>query len=86
MVGMINEVGKNVQSVCEGDLVYINASHQSEHIAHESAVVKLPSGLDPKYGVVLTNLLTAFNGILDSKIKLGDILLTSVIMIWHYPY
>ena len=73
LVGMINEVGKNVQSLCEGDLVYINASHQSEHIAHESAVVKLPSGLDPKYGVVLTNLLTAFNGVLDSKIKLGDI-------------
>ena len=73
LVGMIKEIGENVQSLSEGDFVYLNASHQSEHIAHESAVVKLPSGLDPKYGVVLTNLLTAFNGILDSKIKLGDI-------------
>ena len=73
LVGMVNEIGENVESLSEGDIVYLNASHQSEHIAHESAVVKLPSGLDPQYGVVLTNLLTAFNGILDSKIKLGDI-------------
>ena len=70
--GRVAEVGENVTSLKVGDIVYINASHQSEHCIDAEKAVKLPDSLDPRYGIFLTNLLTAFNGILDSDIKLGD--------------
>ncbi len=77
LVGEVISVGKSVTNVKVGDVVYCNASHQSEHILPASAVMRLPNGLDPKYGTVLTNLMTAFNGILDSSIKLGDVVVVS---------
>lgn len=70
--GRVTEIGKNVSSFEVGDIVYINASHQSEHCIDAAKAVKLSDTLDPRYGIFLTNLLTAFNGILDSDIKLGD--------------
>jgi len=72
LCGRVTEVGKDVTSLKVGDTVHINASHQSEHCVDADKAVKLPATLDPRYGIFLTNLLTAYNGILDSDIKLGD--------------
>ncbi len=71
--GEVIETGDKVTTLSVGDKVYINASHQSEHCVDADKAVKLPNSLDPRYGVFITNLMTAFNGILDSDIKLGDV-------------
>ena len=71
-VGRISEVGSNVHTLQVGDLVYAQAPHMSEITAWEGSCVKLPEGVDPRTGIFLNNLNTAFNGILDSRIKLGD--------------
>lgn len=71
-VGQVSEVGSDVHTLQVGDLVYAQAPHMSEIIAWEGSCVKLPEGVDPRTGIFLNNLNTAFNGILDSRIKLGD--------------
>ncbi len=71
-VGKVIEVGANIKNIKVGDIVYSNAPHQSEVIKKENEVVKLPKGIKPEWGVFYTNLITAYNGILDTRIKLGD--------------
>lgn len=73
LTGRISETNGDCSGLKVGDTVYINASHQSEHCVPASSAVKLPDSMAPRHGVFLTNLLTAFNGILDSDIKLGDV-------------
>jgi len=72
-VGEIIEVGSDVKHVSCGDIVYTDGPHQSQIIKKEDQVFKLPDGVDPKHAVVFTNLMTCFNGILDARIKLGDV-------------
>ncbi len=76
-VGRVIEAGPGVSYIKAGDLVYSSAPHQSEAVKAESEVIKLPEGLKPEYGVFFTNLMTTFNGILDSHIKLGDTVVVS---------
>lgn len=71
-VGRVSEVGSDVHTLRVGDLVYAQAPHMSEIVVWEGACVKLPECVDPRTGIFLNNLNTAFNGILDSRIKLGD--------------
>ncbi len=71
-VGKVIETGKDVFDVKEGDVVYSAAPHQSQVIRNTSQVTRLPDGIKPEYGVFVTSLVTAFNAILDSNIKLGD--------------
>ncbi len=71
-VGRVTEVGAGVTTILPGDVVYINAPHQTHAVKNENQVIKLPKGLKPEYGIFFTNLMTAFNAILDTKIKLGD--------------
>jgi len=72
-VGKVVEKGPDVQGVEIGDIVYTDGPHQSEVIRKADRVFKVPPGVNPKHAVVFTNLVTAFNGILDAKIKLGDV-------------
>jgi len=71
-VGEVVELGNAVKNLMVGDIVITNAPHQSLAVKLEWECVKLPDGLDPLYGIFFTNLMTAFNGILDANIKLGD--------------
>lgn len=71
-VGKVIEIGSDIKNIKVGDIVYSNAPHQSQVIKNENEVVKLPSGINPEFGIFYTNLITAFNGILDTRIKLGD--------------
>lgn len=76
-VGRIAEVGRDVTLIQVGDIVYADAPHQSQIIRKETEVVKLPGTVKPEHGVFFTNLMTTFNGILDSNIKLGDTVVVS---------
>lgn len=71
-VGRITEVGSEVKNVKIGDIVYSSAPHQSESVKAETEVIVIPEGIKPEYGIFFTNLMTTFNGIMDSRIKLGD--------------
>jgi threonine dehydrogenase-like Zn-dependent dehydrogenase len=73
-VGQVVEVGREVTEFAQGDIVYTDAPHQSEYVKRaDRGIVKLPSHIKPEHGIILTNLMTTYNGILDTKIKLGDI-------------
>lgn len=76
-VGEVVEVGVNAEKIKPGDIVYSNAPHQSEAVRSWRQVVKLPSELKPECGIFFTNLMTAYNGILDTRIKLGDTVVVS---------
>lgn len=71
-VGKVIEVGSAVENVKVGDIVYSSAPHQSEVVRAETDVIVLPNKIKPEDGIFFTNLVTTFNGILDSHIKLGD--------------
>jgi len=71
-VGRISEVGRDVTAVKVGDLIYAHAPHQSQIVKPAEEVVKLPDKLKPEQAIFFTNLMTTYNGILDSSIKLGD--------------
>lgn len=77
LVGTVIEIGSKVKSVKEGDIVYSSSPHQSEVVVPESDVIKLPDNIPPEHGVFFTNIMTVHNAILDSKIKLGDVIFIS---------
>ena len=66
-----------VKNIKVGDIVYTNAPHQSQVVKWEGSIIKIPDNVKPEHAVILTNLMTAYNGILDSKIKLGDTVVVS---------
>jgi len=76
-VGRVIETGKDVLNIKVDDIVYSNAPHQSIAVKKENEVIKLPETIKPEWGIFYTNLLTAFNGILDTHIKLGDTVVIS---------
>ncbi|MDF2923563.1 MAG: adh 4 [Paenibacillaceae bacterium] len=76
-VGRVVETGPGVKTLQPGDIVYCNTPHQSQTVKPENQAVKLPVGLKPEYGIFFTNLMTAYNAILDANIKLGDIMVVS---------
>ncbi|MEK0314604.1 zinc-dependent alcohol dehydrogenase [Cohnella sp. 56] len=71
-VGRVIEVGQEVTSIQVGDIIYAHAPHQSHIIKPADEVVKLPDQIKPEQAIFFTNLMTTYNGILDSSIKLGD--------------
>lgn len=76
-VGEVIEVASDVTDFKLGDIVYASAPHQSQCILPQEAAVKLPDGINPEYGVFFTNLVTVLNGILDTRIKVGDTIVIS---------
>jgi len=76
-VGKVVEIGKKIKKIKVGDIVYSNAPHQSQVVKKEDEVIKLPENIKPETGIFFTNLMTAYNGILDTEIKLGDTLVVS---------
>lgn len=76
-VGTVVEAGKEVNDIKPGDIVYSNGPHQSIVVKPASDVIKLPDSVNPEHGIFFTNLMTAYNGILDSPIKLGDTVVVS---------
>lgn len=76
-VGKVIEVGKDVKNIKIGDIVAIEAPHQEENVVNEEKAVVLPENISPEKGVLFTNLITAYNGIMDTHINLGDTVVIS---------
>ena len=77
-VGEIIEKGESVKRVKEGDIVYggewFGWTHKTTHILSEKSALrqKIPNHINPEYGVFMALLQTAFNGVLDAQINLGE--------------
>ena len=76
-VGRVVEKGKNVKNVKVGDIVAIEAPHPEENVVNAEKAVILPKSISPEKGVLFTNLITAYNGIMDTHINLGDTVVIS---------
>jgi threonine dehydrogenase-like Zn-dependent dehydrogenase len=77
VVGKVIEIASDVTTLNIGDVVFVSAPHMSEIVCPANACIKIPENVKPQNAIVFTNLLTAFNGILDSRIKLGDVVVIS---------
>lgn len=76
-VGRVTETGKDVSGIKVGDIVACSAPHQEENVIDACQAVILPDGISPEAGILFTNLITAYNGIMDTHIHLGDVVVVS---------
>src|SRR4029077_11580731 len=72
-VGHAVAVGRDVDGVREGDLLFALHPHQDEYVVSESLVRRLPNRATPEQAVFLANLETATNVVLDAKTRLGEV-------------
>jgi len=71
-VGRVLSVGREVESISPGDLVFSWAGHSSHAVLPQNAVTKIPKGLDPRQAVFGTLGQTALNGVRLGEIGIGD--------------
>jgi len=76
-VGKIIEVGADVEGFSVGDIVFSHGRHQTIVCKHHKKIFKLPQNLEPELGIFYTNLMTAYNAVLDTRIKIGDVVVVS---------
>ncbi len=76
-VGEVIETGANVKEIQVGDIVACSAPHQEENVIDAKDAVLLPKTIPAEKGILFTNLLTSYNGILDTHINLGDVVVIS---------
>lgn len=76
-VGEVVEIGSKVEGIKLGDIVACNAPHQEENVINAKDAVILPKTIPAEKGVIFTNLITTYNGILDTHINLGEIVVVS---------
>jgi len=70
-VGRVAELGKEVEGLRKGDLVFAYVPHGRHAVVNANAVVPLGDLDDAEIGVFFANLNTAYNGVLDANIPLG---------------
>jgi 2-desacetyl-2-hydroxyethyl bacteriochlorophyllide A dehydrogenase len=73
-VGRVVEVGREVQKVQPGQVIWGTWRHRSEHVAEEEwvAVRVLPAEVDPKLGIFSQIGAIALNAVIDANIHLGE--------------
>lgn len=71
-VGRVAALGSGVTGVAEGDLVYSYMPHMTAYVAPAASLIRLPKLNNPAQGVLLSNITTAFNGVLDTRIGQDD--------------
>ena len=77
-VGRVVEVGKEVAGIEVGDIVYggewFRWTHKTTHILSGEAAKrqKMPKGIDPRAGVFMALIQTAFTGVLDTRVNIGE--------------
>lgn len=70
-VGKVLEVGKAVDTVVPGDLIFTHGPHQKFALAKNYAQ-KVPQGLDPKVAVLTRMAAVSITAVLVSDRKIGD--------------
>jgi len=72
-VGRVIAVGAGVASVPVGSIVFGYQPHQTLYVAPADSVVVLPEDIaDPVHGVLFASLNTAYNGVLDTDVRIDD--------------
>jgi threonine dehydrogenase-like Zn-dependent dehydrogenase len=71
-VGEVVALGSDVTNVKVGDFVYAYVPHQTAYVIPAANAIPLPALQDPAQGVLFSNLNTAFNGVLDTDIRIDD--------------
>lgn len=73
--GEIVEVGSGVADLRPGQRVYGTWGHRTHHVAAREAVIGrvLPEGADPRIGIFSHIGAVALNGVHDSEIRIGDV-------------
>lgn len=72
-VGEIVEVGSEFTKASTGDRIFHYASHTTEFIiSKDQPVYPLPEELEPKCGIFTALAGVAYNGVLESRIALGE--------------
>jgi 2-desacetyl-2-hydroxyethyl bacteriochlorophyllide A dehydrogenase len=73
-VGRVIEVGRDVEGVAEGDVIFGGWRHETTHVlpGELARTHKFPAELDPILGIFLGIAPTALNGILDACINVGE--------------
>lgn len=72
-VGEVIEVGPDFKGAGRGDLVFGYAPHAEEFfLSNRQPLYLLPAGLDKRCGVFLALAGVAYNGVLESRIALGE--------------
>ena len=76
-VGEVIETGSRVTGIKKGDIVGCSAPHQEENVICARDAVLLPDTIPAEKGILFTNLITAYNGIMDTHIHLGEVVVIS---------
>lgn len=71
-VGRVVAVGSEVTDRKVGDLIYAYVPHQTAYVIPAANAIPLPTLNDPAQGVLFANLNTAFNGVLDTDVRIDD--------------
>lgn len=71
-VGRVVEIGRAVNRLNVGDLVFAHHPHQTEFVVPAAMPILLPAGLNPQAGIFLANVETAINVMLDAHPRLGE--------------
>jgi len=72
-VGEVVEVGPGFTKASRGDRIFHYASHTTEFvISEDEPAYRLPEGLAPEVGVFTALAGVAYNGVLESRIALGE--------------
>jgi len=77
-VGKVVEIGRDVEGVKKGDIIYGGEfhswMHRTSHILDGSIAKdhKIPPQVDPILGTVIPLASTALNGVLDAEVNLGE--------------
>jgi threonine dehydrogenase-like Zn-dependent dehydrogenase len=71
-VGEVVSVGSDVTSPTVGEHIYAYVPHQTAWVMPAANAIRLPVLKDPAQGVLFSNLNTAFNGVLDTDVRIDD--------------
>lgn len=71
-VGRVVETGSAVEHLTAGDLVFVHHPHQTEFVVPASMAVRLPPDIEAEAGILLANVETAINVMLDAHPRLGE--------------
>jgi 2-desacetyl-2-hydroxyethyl bacteriochlorophyllide A dehydrogenase len=71
-VGRVGETGRDVSTPALDDLVFAHHPHQTEFVVPASMLIRLPLGLPPDAAVLLANIETAINVLLDAHPHFGE--------------
>jgi 2-desacetyl-2-hydroxyethyl bacteriochlorophyllide A dehydrogenase len=76
-VGSVEATGDDVAGLKRGDLVFSYSPHQDWSVVDAAEVVVLPSLAKTEHGILVANLNTALNGVLDARPALMSSLVVS---------